>query len=76
MCRTAVAAADPPDGAAAPAADHALGLYEMAFLAGGPRRVTEPTMVTMGRERRLPLARTGWATVEDPDGRDAPERAP
>ncbi|MDX2811286.1 TIGR04222 domain-containing membrane protein [Streptomyces sp. PA03-5A] len=75
LCRAAVAAADLPDGAAAPAADHALGLYEMAFLSGGPRRVTELAMVTMGRERRLLLARTGWATVVDPDGRDAIERS-
>ncbi|MFF7212421.1 TIGR04222 domain-containing membrane protein [Streptomyces sp. NPDC008238] len=75
LCRAAVAAADLPDATAAAAADHALGLYEMAFLAGGPRRVTELTMVTMGRERRLLLAGTGWATVVDPDGRDAIERS-
>ncbi|WP_431966930.1 TIGR04222 domain-containing membrane protein [Actinacidiphila sp. bgisy160] len=75
LCRAAVAAADLPDGAAAAAADHALGLYEMAFLSGGPRRVTELAMVTMGRDRRLLLARTGWATVVDPDGRDAIERS-
>ncbi|MEU1543394.1 TIGR04222 domain-containing membrane protein [Actinacidiphila glaucinigra] len=75
LCRAAVAAADLPDRAVAPAAEHTLGLYEMAFLSGGPRRVTELTMVTMGRERRLLLAGTGWATVVDPDGRDAMERS-
>ncbi|MGW3243639.1 TIGR04222 domain-containing membrane protein [Streptomyces sp. NPDC001070] len=76
LCRAAVAAADLSDGTAAvPAGDRGLGLYEMAFLSGGPRRVTELAMVAMGRERRLLLARTGWATVVDPDGRDAIERS-
>ncbi|WP_406270235.1 TIGR04222 domain-containing membrane protein [Actinacidiphila glaucinigra] len=75
LCRAAVAAADLSDRAVAPVAEHRLGLYEMAFLSGGPRRVTELTMVTMGRERRLLLAGTGWATVVDSDGRDAIERS-
>ncbi|MEU4093484.1 TIGR04222 domain-containing membrane protein [Streptomyces sp. NPDC026673] len=75
LCRAAVAAAHLPAGAAAPAPDRALGLYEMAFLSGGPRRVTELALVAMGRERRLLLAGTGWATVVDPDGRDPVERS-
>ncbi|MFJ6656946.1 TIGR04222 domain-containing membrane protein [Streptomyces sp. NPDC091377] len=51
-----------------------LTLYEAAFLSGGPARVAELTLVSMARQRRLLLARTGWATVVDPRGRDAMER--
>ncbi|MFE2188228.1 TIGR04222 domain-containing membrane protein [Streptomyces sp. NPDC059455] len=74
LCLAAVAAAQPmePD----PGADgKGLGLYEAAFLSGGPRRVGDLALVTMYRERRLLLAHTGWVTVVDPDGRDALERA-
>ncbi|MFI7100981.1 TIGR04222 domain-containing membrane protein [Streptomyces sp. NPDC050161] len=55
-----------PDGAT---------LYETAFLAGGPDRVADVTLVSMARQRRLLLAHTGWATVVDPVGRDAVECA-
>ncbi|GAA3496491.1 TIGR04222 domain-containing membrane protein [Streptomyces prasinosporus] len=52
-----------------------LTLYEAAFLSGGPRRVADVTLVSMARQRRLLLARTGWATVVDPHGRDEMERS-
>ncbi|MFD3452678.1 TIGR04222 domain-containing membrane protein [Streptomyces sp. NPDC058691] len=74
LCRAAVAAAQLPSSAPAEG-DGRLGLYEMAYLSGGPRRVTDLAMVTMGRQRRLHLAGTGWATVVDPEGRNAIERA-
>ncbi|MBU6535105.1 TIGR04222 domain-containing membrane protein [Streptomyces mayonensis] len=73
LCLAAVRAA-----AAAPrpvARDHALTLYEAAFLSGGPRRVADLTLVSMARQRRLLLAHTGWATVVDPCGRDDMERS-
>ncbi|KPI24873.1 TIGR04222 domain-containing membrane protein [Streptomyces sp. NPDC048253] len=54
---------------------HDLTLYEAAFLSGGPGRVADLTMVSMARQRRLVLARTGWATVVDPRGRDEMERS-
>ncbi|MFF4590750.1 TIGR04222 domain-containing membrane protein [Streptomyces sp. NPDC001388] len=54
---------------------HDLTLYEAAFLSGGPGRVADLTMVSMARQRRLLLARTGWATVVDPRGRDEMERS-
>ncbi|MEV0323446.1 TIGR04222 domain-containing membrane protein [Streptomyces sp. NPDC050658] len=58
------------------AAEHGreLTLYEAAFLSGGPARVTDLTLVSMARARRLLLARTGWATVVDPVGGDDLER--
>ncbi|MDX3072317.1 TIGR04222 domain-containing membrane protein [Streptomyces sp. NPDC088354] len=74
LCRAAVAAAQPPSRAPSEG-ERRLGLYEMAYLSGGPRRVTDLAMVTMGRQRRLHLAGTGWATVVDPEGRNAIERA-
>ncbi|MFC7219684.1 TIGR04222 domain-containing membrane protein [Streptomyces polyrhachis] len=52
-----------------------LSLYEAAFLAGGPRRVSELTLARMARERRLLLAHTGWVTVVRPEADDALERA-
>ncbi|MFJ4620188.1 TIGR04222 domain-containing membrane protein [Streptomyces sp. NPDC088812] len=55
--------------------DHDLTLYEAAFLSGGPSRVADLTLVSMARQRRLLLARTGWATVVDPRGRDEMERS-
>ncbi|UUU25567.1 TIGR04222 domain-containing membrane protein [Streptomyces sp. DSM 40750] len=54
---------------------HRLTLYEAAFLAGGPARVADLTLVSMARQHRLLLAHTGWATVVDPDGRDEMERS-
>ncbi|MFG2139794.1 TIGR04222 domain-containing membrane protein [Streptomyces sp. NPDC048650] len=74
VCRAALAAAHP-----APAA-HArltaeLTLYETAYLAGGPGRVADVALVSMAREQQLLLAHTGWASVVDPIGRDAVERA-
>ncbi|MEU8826576.1 TIGR04222 domain-containing membrane protein [Streptomyces sp. NPDC048636] len=77
LCRAAVAAAHPlPEADPGPAAGRAaLGLYETAFLAGGPRRVGDLALVTMYRERRLLLAHTGWVTVVDPEGRDDLERS-
>ncbi|MFV0133051.1 TIGR04222 domain-containing membrane protein [Streptomyces sp. HMX87] len=54
---------------------HELTLYEAAFLSGGPGRVADLTLVSMARQRRLLLARTGWATVVDPRGRDEMERS-
>ncbi|MEU3997700.1 TIGR04222 domain-containing membrane protein [Streptomyces fungicidicus] len=74
LCLTAVR------GAAAVAghdtgAGRDLTLYEAAFLSGGPARVADVTLVAMARQRRLLLARTGWATVVDPRGRDEMERS-
>ncbi|MEU9581698.1 TIGR04222 domain-containing membrane protein [Streptomyces chilikensis] len=72
LCRAAVASA------AAERRDtgrNSLTLYETAFLAGGPVRVADLTLVAMARDRRLLLARTGWATVVDPRGRDEVEDA-
>ncbi|MFF3560573.1 TIGR04222 domain-containing membrane protein [Streptomyces sp. NPDC002574] len=74
LCRAAVAAAQLPSRAPTER-ERRLGLYEMAYLSGGPRRVTDLAMVTMGRQRRLHLAGTGWATVVDPEGQNAIERA-
>ncbi|MFE4450308.1 TIGR04222 domain-containing membrane protein [Streptomyces sp. NPDC056796] len=51
-----------------------LTLYETAFLAGGPQRVADLALVSMHLRHRLLLARTGWATVVDPEGRDEVER--
>ncbi|TSB42454.1 TIGR04222 domain-containing membrane protein, partial [Streptomyces benahoarensis] len=56
-------------------APHGPTLYETAFLAGGPDRVADVTLVSMAQQRRLLLAHTGWATVVDPIGRDAVECA-
>lgn len=52
-----------------------LTLPEAAFLAGGPERVTDLTLVSMHHGRRLLLAHTGWATVVDPDGENDLERS-
>ncbi|MFD8481926.1 TIGR04222 domain-containing membrane protein [Kitasatospora sp. NPDC059673] len=60
-----------------PAADRAagIGLYETAYLAGGPGRVVELALVRMAGLGRLHLAHTGWTTVVDPQGRGRLERA-
>ncbi|MFF7815212.1 TIGR04222 domain-containing membrane protein [Streptomyces sp. NPDC007945] len=74
LCRASIAA----DGGSAAGAARGgeLTLGEAAFLAGGPGRVTELTLVSMHRDRRLLLAHTGWATVVDgSDGGDELERA-
>ncbi|TXS57381.1 TIGR04222 domain-containing membrane protein [Streptomyces sp. t39] len=63
----------PADGRGADGAG--LTLHEAAFLAGGPGRVTDLTLVSMHRQRRLLLAHTGWTTVVDPDTEDALERS-
>ncbi|MET9463690.1 TIGR04222 domain-containing membrane protein [Streptomyces sp. NPDC006544] len=52
-----------------------LSLYEAAYLAGGPERVADLTLLSMQRQRRLLLAHTGWVTVVDPVGRDPHERS-
>ncbi len=72
LCLAAVAAARPgprPEG------ERDLSCYEAAFLAGGPYRVADLTLISMHRARRLLLAHTGWATVVDPEGRDDLERS-
>lgn len=74
LCSAALAAADPPEPAPGAAAG-GLTLYEAAFLSGGPRRVTDLTLVSMYRQRRVLLAHTGWVTVVDPEGRDDLERS-
>ncbi|MBK3629250.1 TIGR04222 domain-containing membrane protein [Streptomyces sp. MBT49] len=72
LCLAAVRAASADDDTGR---GHDLTLYEAAFLSGGPGRVADLTMVSMARRRRLLLARTGWATVVDPRGRDEMERS-
>ncbi|MEU3713017.1 TIGR04222 domain-containing membrane protein [Streptomyces catenulae] len=78
VCRTARALPpQPPHPSAVPEPGPPYGptLYETAFLAGGPDRVADVTLVSMAQQRRLLLAHTGWATVVDPVGRDAVECA-
>ncbi|GAA1217116.1 hypothetical protein GCM10009665_03760 [Kitasatospora nipponensis] len=53
----------------------AIGLYETAYLAGGPERVVDLALVLMSGRGRLHLAHTGWTTVVDPQGRSRLERA-
>ncbi|MFD5771301.1 TIGR04222 domain-containing membrane protein [Streptomyces sp. NPDC127049] len=73
LCRAAIAAGG-HGGAASGEGELTLG--EAAFLAGGPGRVTDLTLVSMHRARRLLLAHTGWATVVDASGAgDELERA-
>ncbi|MFF9850308.1 TIGR04222 domain-containing membrane protein [Streptomyces litmocidini] len=66
-------AADHPHGS--PDGARELTVCEAAYLAGGPFRVTDLTLVSMHRSRRLLLARTGWATVVDATVGDDLERA-
>lgn len=71
VCRAAVAA-----DARAGGDDGGLSVCEAAYLAGGPLRVTDLTLVSMHRARLLLLAHTGWATVvAEGGGRDELERA-
>ncbi|MFI8519318.1 TIGR04222 domain-containing membrane protein [Streptomyces sp. NPDC085481] len=74
VCRASVAADTGPGGVTAEPAG--LTVSEAAYLAGGPLRVTDLTLVPMHRARLLLLAHTGWATVVDGSGgRDELERA-
>ncbi|MEV7521026.1 TIGR04222 domain-containing membrane protein [Streptomyces sp. NPDC091371] len=76
LLRAATRAAEPTTGSAVPHHRHEeLSLYEAAYLAGGPARVADLTLLSMQRQRRLLLAHTGWATVVDPVGRDPHERS-
>ncbi|MFE0640802.1 TIGR04222 domain-containing membrane protein [Streptomyces sp. NPDC058877] len=75
-CRAALAAARPHGTATGPSGGTGLTVCEAAYLAGGPLRVADLTLVSMHRAHRLLLARTGWATVLDAGGAgDAWERA-
>ncbi|MFE5797896.1 TIGR04222 domain-containing membrane protein [Streptomyces sp. NPDC056503] len=65
LCRASIAAGGRAAGASG---GTELTLGEAAFLSGGPGRVTELTLVSMHRARRLLLAHTGWATVVDGSG--------
>ncbi|MEU3754591.1 TIGR04222 domain-containing membrane protein [Streptomyces olivoreticuli] len=75
LCLAAAAAGQAPERAPDGARPRTLTLYEAAFLAGGPHRVTDLALVTMDRQHRLLLAHTGWATVVDPVGHDELERS-
>ncbi|WP_308404122.1 TIGR04222 domain-containing membrane protein [Streptomyces sp. SKN60] len=69
-CRDAVTADLLGRGAAAE-----LTVLEAAYLAGGPLRVADLTLVSLHRARLVLLAHTGWATVVDAaGGRDELER--
>ncbi|MEU6624089.1 TIGR04222 domain-containing membrane protein [Streptomyces litmocidini] len=72
VCRASLAAARPHGS---PGGARELTVCEAAYLAGGPPRVVDLTLVSMHRSRRLLLARTGWATVVDATGGDELERA-
>ncbi|MFD0077477.1 TIGR04222 domain-containing membrane protein [Streptomyces sp. NPDC127166] len=71
VCRASLAAGPH----ATPGGADDLTVCEAAYLAGGPLRVTDLTLVSMHRARRLLLAHTGWATVVDASGGDELERA-
>ncbi|MFB9365522.1 TIGR04222 domain-containing membrane protein [Kitasatospora sp. NPDC001664] len=58
-----------------PAEPVGVGLYETAYLAGGPTRVVELALVLMAARGRLHLAHTGFTSVVDPHGRTRLERA-
>ncbi|WP_433340309.1 TIGR04222 domain-containing membrane protein [Streptomyces sp. CA-253872] len=78
LFRAAVRAADPRYRLTAGRGDPAarpLGLFETAFLVGGPARVAEVTLVAMARRGRLILAHTGWATAVADRPADALEGA-
>ncbi|MGW8763096.1 TIGR04222 domain-containing membrane protein [Streptomyces sp. NPDC055815] len=73
VCRASLAAARPHGSSGG---TEELTVCEAAYLAGGPFRVTDLTLVSMHRARRLLLAHTGWATVVDASGSgDELERA-
>ncbi|WP_419998583.1 TIGR04222 domain-containing membrane protein [Streptomyces boninensis] len=75
LCLAAVAAARLPEPPPAVRDGSKLALRETAFLAGGPARVVDVTLVRMARERRLLLAHTGWVSVAAPEPRDDIEAA-
>ncbi|MGV9315287.1 TIGR04222 domain-containing membrane protein [Streptomyces sp. NPDC003691] len=75
LCRAAVAAAPHPGRRSVRHRARELTLHEAAFLAGGPGRVMDVTLVAMHRRRALLLAHTGWATVVDPDTDSVLERS-
>ncbi|MDT0381293.1 TIGR04222 domain-containing membrane protein [Streptomyces sp. DSM 42041] len=75
LCRVAATSARADRECRTGDRDRGLTLYETAFLAGGPARLTDVTLVSMSEERRMLLAHTGWATVVDPDGHDDIERS-
>ncbi|MFD7259179.1 TIGR04222 domain-containing membrane protein [Streptomyces sp. NPDC059874] len=75
LLRAASRAAEPAAGSASFPHHDELSLYEAAYLAGGPTRVADLTLLSMQRRRRLLLAHTGWATVVDPVGLDPHERS-
>ena len=52
-----------------------LDLAATAYLAGGPDRVVDPTLVNMVWRGRLHLAHIGWTTVVHPVGRSELERS-
>ncbi|GAA4867842.1 TIGR04222 domain-containing membrane protein [Kitasatospora terrestris] len=62
-------------GPARPEEAVGVGLFETAYLAGGPTRVVDLALVRMAGRGRLHLAHTGWTTVVDPQGRSRLERA-
>jgi uncharacterized protein (TIGR04222 family) len=74
LCRI-VAAGEPTGPLAEYAAAQAerIGLFETAYLAGGPERVVDLALVLMARRGRLHLAHTGWTTVVRPEARNALE---
>ncbi|MEW2520778.1 TIGR04222 domain-containing membrane protein [Actinacidiphila alni] len=68
LCLAGVAAGGVPGERRGPAAE--VGVYETAFLAGGPGRVTDTALVALAGRRRVLLAHTGWVTVVAPDDED------
>ncbi|MFJ3901399.1 TIGR04222 domain-containing membrane protein [Streptomyces sp. NPDC090025] len=82
-CRDAVAAdrptdrpTDRPDARPGAGGPGGLTVREAAYLAGGPLRVVDLTLVALHRARLLLLAQSGWATVVDgTGGRDELERS-
>ncbi|WP_033820749.1 TIGR04222 domain-containing membrane protein [Kitasatospora sp. MBT63] len=76
LVRVAATFGPDPDGPAdASGRSAGVGLYETAYLAGGPTRVVDLVLVLMAARGRLHLAHTGWTTVVDPQGRSRLERA-
>ncbi|GGO92182.1 TIGR04222 domain-containing membrane protein [Wenjunlia tyrosinilytica] len=75
LCRAAITAARTREPAEREERRGAPGLYEAAYLFGGPRRVTDLALVRLSCDQRILLAHTGYATVVDPHGRDEIERS-
>lgn len=74
LCR--IVAADPGGpvtGRQAVVHAERIGLFETAYLAGGPERVVDLALLLMARRGRLHLAHTGWTTVVRPAARNALE---